>query len=65
MKKAAKPGTSATQSAAERMTRGAQYSDEDLWKDEPDHTPDKPAKDSDDTPIVVRQRRRPRGRKAN
>jgi hypothetical protein len=64
MKKAAKPSTNAIQGAAERMTRGAQHADDDLWKDEPDQSTDKPAEASDDTHTVVRQRRRPRGRKA-
>jgi hypothetical protein len=64
MKKAAKPGANATQSAAERMSRGAAQADDDLWKDEPDQSTDKPAEASDDTHTVVRQRRRPRGRKA-
>jgi hypothetical protein len=79
MKKADKPSTNAIQSAADRMKRGVEYSDEDLWKDDPDESPAKPAETSDDTPIVspakpakpndsnhtvLRQRRRSRGRKS-
>jgi len=64
MKKAAKPSTNAIQGAAERMTRGAQHADDDLWADEPQQGTDKPAEASDDTRIVVRQRRRPRRPKA-
>ena len=70
MKKADKPRSNATQSTAERLSRGVEHNDEDLWKDEPDPSPAKPAKPakpaepSTQTPIVLRQRRRPRGRKA-
>ncbi len=67
MKKADKPSSNATQSTAERLSRGVEHNDEDLWKDEPDPSPAKPAKPAEPStqaPIVLRQRRRPRGRKA-
>jgi hypothetical protein len=64
MKKADKPRSNATQGAAERLSRGAEHNNDDLWKDEPDPSPAKPAEPSTQTPLVLRQRRRPRGRKA-
>lgn len=63
MKQADKPSTNAIQSAADRMKRGAEYNDDDLWKDDPDDSPAKPAKTDDGNHTVLRQRRRPRGRK--